>query len=84
MGIPRHPGAMPTIHEAGDPHAVVFIDGVPYEGVGAAMTAAQILALAGHDADQVALYAEGRRGQRIPAEVEVPVQDGSRFVTAPW
>lgn len=67
----------------GEPHARVYIDGEPYEGVGPAMTAAQLLALAGRDADAFALYAEGRRGQRIPAEVEVPVQEGSRFVTAP-
>ncbi|MEA3200494.1 MAG: hypothetical protein QOE90_1922 [Thermoplasmata archaeon] len=72
-----------SIQEAGEPQATVFVDGVPYDGVGAAMTAAQLLALAGHDADEVALYAEGRHGQRIPAEAEVPVQDGSRFVTEP-
>lgn len=67
----------------GDPDPTFFVDGEPIRGIpGPEMTAAQILAAAGHDADLVALYAEGHRGDRIPAEATVPVQDGSRFVTA--
>lgn len=66
------------------PDPVIFVDGAPIrEVVGDTMTAAQILAAAGHDADAVALDAEGHRGQRIAAEEAVTVQDGSRFVTAP-
>jgi hypothetical protein len=47
------------------------------------MTGAQILALAGLDAGEVALYAEGHRGRRLAPEEPVPVQEGSRFVTRP-
>ena len=67
---------------SGTDDPTIFVDGEPIRGVvGDTMTAAQILAAAGHDADAVALYAEGHRGQRIAPEATVPVQDGSRFVT---
>lgn len=66
----------------GDAAPTFYVDDEPIRGLpGPEMTAAQILAAAGHDADEVALYAEGRHGQRIPPEARVPVQDGSRFVT---
>jgi hypothetical protein len=69
--------------QVGDLRPTVFIDGEPHEATGPAMTGAQLLALAGLDADQVALRAAGHRGRRIPEEEPVPVQDGSRFETVP-
>lgn len=59
----------------------ILVDDVPVRAVGAEMTGAQILALAGADADAFDLYAEGRHGRRIPPEEPVPVQEGSRFRT---
>lgn len=68
----------------GDPDPTIVVDGRPIRGIpGPRMTGAQILAAAGHDAERVALYAEGARGQRIAPEEAIPVQDGSRFVTGP-
>ena len=68
----------------GDPDPTLFVDGEPIRGVpGPEMTAAQILAAAGHDADAVDLFAEGEHGRIIAPEQPVPVQDGSRFVTRP-
>lgn len=67
----------------GDAAARIEVDGRWYEGTYETMTGAQILALAGLDADDVDLYARGSHGQRIGAEQPVVVQDGSRFETRP-
>lgn len=68
----------------GDVAPTIYVDGEPLRGSpGPEMTGAQILAAAGHDADDRSLFAEGHHGQRIPAEASVPVQEGSRFITRP-
>lgn len=67
----------------GDPAARIEVDGRVYEGTYETMTGAQILALAGLDADAHDLYARGSRGRRIGAEEPVVVQDGARFETRP-
>lgn len=70
--------------DVGDVKPRIFVNGREYRGAtGSRMTAAEILAFAGLDADAYALVAEGHRGQRIPDEAVVPVQDGSRFVAVP-
>jgi len=62
----------------------VYVDGKPIDSVpGPDVTGAQLLAAAGHDADRVALYADGHNGRRILPGETVPVQEGSRFVTGP-
>lgn len=67
----------------GDAAARIEVDGRAYEGTTETMTGAQILALAGLDADAHDLYARGSHGRRIGAEEPVVVQDGARFETRP-
>lgn len=70
--------------DVGDVKPRIFVNGREYRGAtGSRMTAAEILAFAGFDAEGYALAAEGHRGQVIPPEAPVPVQDGSRFVAVP-
>jgi hypothetical protein len=69
--------------EVGDRAPTILVDGEAHDGQGPTMTGAQILALAGRDPDDTALYADGHHGMRIRAEERVPVQDGSRFRTEP-
>lgn len=70
--------------DVGDPKPRIFVNGREYRGAtGSRMTAAEILAFAGLDADRYALVAEGHRGQRLAPEEPVPVLDGARFVALP-
>lgn len=59
----------------------IRIDDQPIRALGAEMTGAELLSLAGADPAEVDLVAEGHRGQRIAPEDTVPVQEGSRFRT---
>lgn len=75
---------MSAEESVGDEKPTIYVDDQRIEGAtGARMTAAEILSFAGKDPGEYALFADGHRGQRIPDQAAVPLQDGARFITVP-
>lgn len=79
------PGEAPRLgmDQPTDDRPTIHVDDHPVRALGGEMTGAEILALAGAQADAVDLFAEGHQGLCIAPEQPVPVQEGSRFRTRP-